>query len=53
MHIFFIVLTVFFDQSSYRVNENRGLVVLALILSSPSSTDITVQVNDNSITAMG
>ena len=53
MHLFFIALTVFFDQSSYRVNENRGPVALALVLSSPSSIDITVQVNDYSITAMG
>ena len=58
MHVYLIILsiialTVFFDQSSCRINENRGPVQLILFLSNPSSTDITVQVNDNSSTAMG
>ena len=52
-HLFVTALTVFFDQSSYRVNENRGPVRPVLVLSNPSSTDITVQVNDYSRTAMG
>ena len=58
MHVYLIILsvialTVFFDQSSYHMNENRGPVQPILVLSNPSSTDITVQVNDNSSTAMG
>ena len=42
-----------FSQSTYRVNENDELVQPALVLSSPSSSEITVQVNDNGITATG
>ena len=37
----------------YNVNEDEELVQPKLILSNPSSTEITVQVNDNSVTATG
>ena len=33
-----------FNQSVYSVNEDEGAVQLVLILTSPSSTDITVEV---------
>jgi len=48
-----IVATVSFEQSSYKVNEYDGIVELVLVLSNPSSTDITVKVIDNGITATG
>ena len=38
--------TVTFSQSTYSFNEDVGPVQLGLVLSNPSSTDITVQVTD-------
>ena len=49
---YLIAVTVSFDQSSYRVNEHSGLSQHVLVLSNPSSTDITVQVRDSSSTAL-
>ncbi|XP_065912235.1 neural cell adhesion molecule 1-like [Dysidea avara] len=43
--------TVSFSQSSYSVDEDDGPVQPVLVLSNPSSTDITVQVRSNDITA--
>ena len=37
----------------YSVNENEGPVQPVLVLSNPSSTDITVQVTDREGTATG
>ena len=37
----------------YYVNENDGPAQPVLVLSNPSSTDITVQVRSNDITATG
>ena len=45
--------TVFFNESSYSVNENEGSVRPVLVLSNPSSTDVTVHVIDSDGTAMG
>ena len=39
-----IVVTVSFNQSVYSVDENDGPAQPVLVLSNPSSTDITVQV---------
>ena len=47
------VIMVKFSQSTYSVNEDDGLVQPVLVLSNPSSTDITVQVRDNSNTTTG
>ena len=44
-------ITVNFSQSTYSFNEDVGPVQLGLVLSNPSSTDITVQVRDNQNTA--
>jgi len=41
-----IDITVMFNQSTYSVNENAGPAQPTLILSNPSSTDITVRVRD-------
>ena len=48
-----IAVTVSFSQSTYSVSEDDGSVQPVLVLSNPSSTDITVQVRDNSNTATG
>ena len=37
----------------YYVDEDDGEIQVVLVLSNPASTDITVQVVDNSSTAMG
>lgn len=54
LHQWLILLTdigIFFNQSTYDVNENDGTVKLVLILSKPSSTAVTVQIRDNERTA--
>ena len=51
--VYFLAIDVFFNASTYTVDENNGHVQLVLVLSNPSSTDITVQVTDNSDTATG
>ena len=48
-----IAITVSFSQSAYSVNEDDGVVQPVLVLSNPSSTDITVQVRSNDNTATG
>ena len=35
-----------FSQSSYSINENAGPLKPILVLSNPSSVDITIQVSD-------
>ena len=40
----YIVATLDFDQSVYSVDENNGVVQVTVVLSNPSSSDITVQV---------
>ena len=57
IHKHFIIVsaavTVSFDRLSYSINENSGLSQHVLVLSNPSSTNITVQVIDKSSTAIG
>ena len=50
-HCLFPAITVNFNQSTYSVNEDAGLAQPVLVLSNPSSTDITVQVRDTQNTA--
>ena len=40
-----LAITVGFNQTTYIINENDGALQLVLILSNPSSTDITIHVN--------
>ena len=40
-----------FNQTVYSVNEDDGIVQPVLVLSNPSSYDVTIQVNDDEITA--
>ena len=42
-----------FDQSMYSTDEDKGSVQLVLILSSPSTTDITVRVFSDDGSATG
>ena len=42
-----------FNQSVYSVNEDAGLVQPILVISNPSSTDITVQVINTDGSATG
>ena len=49
---FYIAPTVSFSHSIYRFNEGDGPAQPVLVLSNPSSTDITVQVSDTGVTAM-
>ena len=39
-------VTVMLSQSSYSVHENAGVVKPVLVISNPSSVDITIQVSD-------
>ena len=43
--------TITFSRSTYSVNEEDRLVQLVLVLTNPSSTDITVRVRDTQNTA--
>ena len=54
MHvIIFPDVFIFFNQSIYHVNEDDELVQPVLVFTIPSSHDITLQLNDNSSTALG
>ena len=48
-----IVANLNFPESSYIINENDGLLHSALLLSNPSSTDVTVQVLTSNDSANG
>jgi len=50
---FYVDATVTFSGSTYSVDEDDGPAQPVLVLSNPSSTDITVQVRSNEITATG
>ena len=41
----------YFNQLTYSINENSEVVQVGLVLSNPSSTDITVKVSDYGNTA--
>ena len=51
--ICYVVITVSFNQSTYSVNENSGPVQPVLVLSNPSTIDITVEIMNNDNTAIG
>ena len=48
-----LATTVKFNQSIYNINENSGPVQPVLVLSNPSSTNVTVEVFNTNITALG
>ena len=51
--LFMTVSAARFEQPTYSVNENAGAAQPAVILSNPSTTDITVQVMSRDGTASG
>ena len=51
--VLLIDVSVSFNQSTYSVDEDDGPAQPVLVLSNPSSTDITVHVRSNDITATG
>ena len=53
MWVIATAITVSFSQSTYTVGEDDGVVQPVLVLSNPSSTDITVQVISTDNTATG
>ena len=50
-YVHHVDITITFNQSMYNVNEDDGPAQPVLVLSNPSSTDITVQVRDTENTA--
>ena len=54
LHFTFITaITVMFDQSTYSVDEDSGPARPTIILSNPSSSDITVRVTNTDGSATG
>ena len=49
--LFVVAPTVSFSTATYRVGEDDGAVQSQLVLSNPSSTDITIQVSDTAVNA--
>ena len=48
-----LAITVMFSQTTYSVDEDDGPAQPTLVLSNPSSTDITVQVTSSGGSATG
>ena len=56
LQIYFIVLLVAiitFGQSAYSVDESSGIAQVTVVLSNPLSRDLTVEVINNNVTALG
>ena len=54
LHPFLLsAITVYFSQWTYRFTEGIRIIQPTIVLSNPSSTNITVQVNDTMTTATG
>ena len=51
--IYFVAITVMFEQSTYSVNENAGPAQPVLVLSNPSSMTFSVTVNNTDRSATG
>ena len=49
----FLAITVMFSKTTYNVDEDDGPLQPGLVLSNPSSTDITVQVTSGGGLATG
>ena len=48
-----VAINVSFNQSTYSIGEKNGPAQPVLVLSNPSSTNVTVRVRSNDITATG
>ena len=53
MHIFVVDIMVSFSQSKYNTSEDAGPAQPVLVLSNPSSTDITIEMFNTDETATG
>ena len=53
VYLSFVVPTVSFGQTIYEIDEYGGLAQLAIILSNPSLTDITIEVSTSDGSATG
>ena len=51
--LFYVAITVEFNQSTYRVTEDDGSIQILLVLSNPSSFVITADVFSTSDSATG
>ena len=51
--LFSVAVSISFNQSTYIVNENEGLVEVVLVLNNSIGFDITVQVETDDNTATG
>ena len=51
--ILFVAPTVSFGESAYTVDEHDGPALLAVVLSNPSSIDITINVVTTDVSATG
>ena len=49
----FVAVAVFFNQSTYSVDEDEISAKLGLVLSNPSLTDITVQIFNTDVLTTG
>ena len=48
-----LVVIIKFDELTYNIDERSGMVQVALVLSNPLSSDLTVEVTTNNVTALG
>ena len=53
LSIYHTAATVFFSQPVYTINENEGQVEPVIVLSNPSSIDVTVRIRERRGTATG
>ena len=47
-YFYCVAITIMFDQKTYSVNEDAGPAQLKLVLTNPSSTDISVEISVSS-----
>ena len=50
---YYVAANVSFTQSTYFVNETENFVQVEMVLSNPSSNNVTVQITSSDMTATG
>ena len=48
-----LVAIITFSQSAYSIDESSGTAQVTVVLSNPLSTDLTVEVINSDVTALG
>ena len=48
-----LVVIINFDELTYNVDERSGMAQVALVLSNPLSSDLTIEVTTTDVTALG